>query len=162
MARRAAFPGTFDPLTTAHLAIADAVREELAVDVVELVLSLDPIGKRSRTTVHERRAAIERRRGDRPWLLARLTEHRLVADIADGYDVVVLGADKWLQLHEPSFYGSAAAMRAALRRLPTVALAPRAGVRLPEALPVHVLAVPAEFHSVSSTAVREGRTDWRA
>ena len=156
------FPGTFDPLTTAHLAIADAVRAELAVDEVALVLSLDPIGKRARSTVPERLAAIEARRDDRPWLAARTTDRRLVADIADGYDVVVLGADKWVQLHDPSFYRSQAAMEDALRRLPTVALAPRSGVPLPPDLPVHVLGVPEEYHAVSSTAVRSGRAEWRA
>ena len=162
MARRAAFPGTFDPLTTGHLAIADAAHAELDLDLVDLVISLDPIGKEATASVEERLDVIARQRGRRPWLAGRATAHRLVADIADGYDVVVLGADKWLQLHDMSYYGSAEAMAAALARLPAVAVAPRAGVALPPDLAAHVLDVPEEFHQVSSTAVRAGRDDWRA
>ena len=162
MARRAAFPGTFDPLTTGHLAIADAAHAELGLDLVDLVISHDPIGKEATASVADRLEAIARQRDRRPWLAGRATADRLVADIAAGYDVVVLGADKWLQLHDVSYYGSAAEMAAARARLPTVAVAPRAGVVLPDDLRVHVLDVPEEFHHVSSTAVRAGRDDWRA
>ena len=162
MARRAAFPGTFDPLTTGHLAIADAAHAELGLDVVELVISHEPIGKEASASVDARLDAIARQAARRPWLTGRSTTHRLVADIADGYDAVVLGADKWLQLHDVSYYGSAEAMAAALARLPAVAVAPRAGVVLPPDVDAHVLDVPEEFHHVSSTAVRAGRDDWRA
>ena len=162
MARRAAFPGTFDPLTTGHLAIADAAHAELGLDRVDLVISHDPIGKEATASVEERLEVIARQGRRRPWLAGRATAHRLVADIADGYDVVVLGADKWLQLHDVSYYGSAAAMAAALARLPAVAVAPRAGVVLPDDLRAHVLGVPEEFHHISSTAVRAGRHDWKA
>lgn len=161
MARRAVFPGTFDPLTIGHLAIADTAHEELDVERVDLVISLDPIGKQARTPVEARLAAVEGHRRDRPWLAARATDQRLVADIAAGYDVLVVGADKWHQLHDVAFYESPAARDDALRRLPPVAVAPRAGIDLPRH-GVHVLGVPERFQEVSSTAVRRGRAEWGA
>ena len=67
----------------------------------------------------------------RPWLTAGTTPHRLLADIAEGYDAVVLGADKWHQLLDPDWYGGRAERDDALRRLPTVALAARPPWPLP-------------------------------
>ena len=99
----------------------------------------------------------------RPWLGARATEAQLLADIADGYDILVLGADKWYQLRDVRFYGGSERARDdALGRLPPIALAPRSGVRVPAEPGLHILSVPAEHHEVSSTAVRDGRDEWRA
>lgn len=164
MIRRAVFPGSFDPLTVAHLAVADAVREELAVDTVDLVISRVALGKEDRTTaVQERVDAIRAHRDQRPWLDATVTEAQLLADIADGYDVLVIGADKWHELHDVRFYGGSQRVRdEALARLPTVAVAPRTGSDVPAGGDVHVLHVPDEHRPVSSTAVRAGRDDWRA
>lgn len=159
------FPGSFDPLTVAHVAIADAAREQCGLDALDLVVSRVALAKEDRRQppVGDRLAAIEAATPDRPWLRARATEHQLLADIADGYDLLVIGADKWLQLHEVRFYGdSPEAMQAALDRLPAVAVAPRAGVAVPDAAGVTVLEVDPAHHEVSSTAVREGRADWRA
>ena len=39
MSRRAAYPGSFDPLTIAHLGIAEAARDRHALDRVDLVIS---------------------------------------------------------------------------------------------------------------------------
>lgn len=165
MPRHGVFPGSFDPLTVAHVAIADAAREQCGLDVLDLVVSRIPLAKEDRhqPPVEDRLAAIDAATVDRAWLRARSTEHQLLADIADGYDLLVVGADKWLQLHDPRFYGgSPAAMRAALDRLPAVAVAPRAGVDLPGAGAVTVLEVDPAHHHVSSTAVRDGRAEWRA
>ena len=158
------FPGTFDPLTVAHLAVADAVREELSVATVELVISRIPLAKEHVTTpVEDRVAAILPHRSDRPWLRASATDAQLLADIAAGYDVLVIGADKWHQLHDLRFYdGSVSVREEALARIPLVAVAPRAGADLPEGADVHVLSVPAEHHGVSSTGVRQGIDEWRA
>ena len=96
-------------------------------------------------------------------MAARVTDDQLLADIAQGYDVLIVGADKWHQLHDPGFYGgSAEAIREALARLPTLAVAPRAGVELPSAIDVVVLDLDESHRSVSSTAVRNGRDEWRA
>lgn len=156
------FPGTFDPLTVGHLAVADAAHAELGLAVVELVISDDPIGKATTVPVAVRLAAIEAHRPGRPWLAARRTAARLLADIAHGYDVLVVGADKWHQLQDPAYYGGEAARDAALARLPRLAVAPRAGVALPDDPAVHVLSPPDQVRAVSSTAVRAGRADWRA
>lgn len=163
MTRRGVFPGSFDPLTVAHLAIADAARDRHRLEEVHLVVSHVALDKQDRrqAPIEERIAAIEAARASgRPWLRAAATEAQLLADIAEGYDVLVVGADKWWQLHEVRFYGSEEAMRAALDRLPELAVAPRAGVHLPEE--VELLDVDPVHHEVSSTAVRAGRHDWRA
>jgi len=73
---------------------------------------------------------------------------------------VVVGADKWHQLHDLRFYRDDAAMAAALDRLPRLLVAPRAGVELPAG--VEILELDPAHHEVSSTAVRAGRDDWRA
>jgi hypothetical protein len=88
----------------------------------------------------------------------------LLADIAAGYDVCVLGADKWHQLHDTEFYGGSEEARdAALSRLPVLAVAPRADVASPRPGDrVVLLDVDPSFHRVSSTAVRRGRDEWRA
>jgi hypothetical protein len=163
--RHGVYPGSFDPLTVAHLAIADAARDQCGLDVLDLVVSHVALAKEDRrqAPVADRLAAIASATGDRSWLRARATEHQLLVDISAGYDLLVIGADKWLQLHDPRFYGdSAAAMHAALERLPPVAVAPRAGVSLPAGDAATVLAVDPTHHHVSSTAVRRGRLDWRA
>lgn len=165
MVRHGVFPGSFDPLTVAHLAIADAARAQCALDQLDLVVSHVALAKEDRhqPPVAERLAAIEAATTDRPWLRARSTAAQLLADIADGYDLLVVGADKWLQLHDPRFYGgSDARMQAALARIPPVAVAPRAGVALPTDGPAFVLQLDPAHHRVSSTAVRAGRHEWRA
>lgn len=164
MAGRAVFPGTFDPLTIAHVAVADAARSQLAVVRVDLVISRVALAKEHvATPVEDRIEDIRRLRPGRPWLHAAVTEAQLLADIAEGYDVLVLGADKWHQLHDERFYGGSTAARdAALDRLPRVAVAPRSGASVPTDPDVHVLSVPREHHTVSSTGVRRGRIGWRA
>jgi hypothetical protein len=94
---------------------------------------------------------------------ARVTTDRLIADIAHGYDVCVLGADKWHQLFDVAFYGGSVDARdAALARLPLLAVAPRDGSALPRDVDVVMLDLDPEHRRVSSTAVRAGRDDWRA
>ena len=161
--RRGVFPGSFDPLTVAHLAVAEAAVAQCDLDELHLAISMEPLGKdrRQQSDAADRVAAIEAAARTRPWLRATVTSAALVADIASGFDVVVVGADKWLQLHDPAFYGgSADAVRRALRRLPELAVAPRAGVLLPPDVPV--LAVDPQLAEVSSSAVRAGRREWRA
>src|SRR5947209_20574267 len=116
--RIAAYPGTFDPPTIAHLAVAEAALQACDVDRVVLVLSTDPIDKPSPTPLEERVAAIEALAAARPWLGVAVTEHRLIADVAAGYDVVVMGADKWAQVLDPSYHPTEAHWQASLARLP--------------------------------------------
>ena len=101
----------------------------------------------------------------RPWLSVRTTDLRLIAELAAGYDAVVLGADKWLQVLDVEWYGGSAAARdAAVAALPRLLLAPRAAHAVPEPLPTGALVLRLdEGHApVSSTAVRAGRRAWMA
>ena len=161
--RVAAYPGTFDPPTIAHLAVAEAALVTCPVDRVELVLSRDPIGKSAPTPLHERLGAIDALRADRPWLSVAVTDHRLIADVCEGYDVVVMGADKWAQVLDPSYHESETHWHASLARLPLVAVARRGDVPIePHALGGTVILLDVDLGEVSSSAVRAGRTDWRA
>lgn len=162
--RAGVFPGSFDPLTTAHVAIAEAAIRECRLDRLDLVMSTVALAKSgSHSSFEERLAAIERQASRIPQLGAAVTDHQLLADIAEGYDVLVLGADKWHQMHDVTFYGSVEARDAALARLPQLAVAPRAGtVPPPAGADVVHLDVEPSLHEVSSTAVRAGRVEWRA
>lgn len=165
MARRGVYPGSFDPLTVAHVAIADVAQRVCALDGLDLTISRDPIGKprHGHLPPAARLADIARiRAADRPWLGSRITDARLLAEIAAGYDVLVMGADKWLQLHDVAYYDGEAHRDALLAELPTVAVSPRAGVDIAPGPDVILLPVPEEVLVVSSSAVRNGRVDWRA
>jgi nicotinic acid mononucleotide adenylyltransferase len=154
----AAYPGTFDPPTIAHLAVAEAAWRACAVERVVLVLSQDPIGKPSPTPLEDRRLRLCELAATRRWLDVAVSEHRLIADVCQGYDVVVMGADKWAQVLDPSYHPSQEAWRASLARLPRVAVARRGG------LPIEgdVMILDVDLPEVSSTGVREGRRDWLA
>lgn len=157
--RRGVFPGSFNPPTVAHLAIAAAARDHHRLGRVDLVISRVALGKESAAGPGpDERAAVLQQVAERlGWLGVVVSEHRLVADLAQGYDVVVMGADKWEQVNDPAFYGGSPAARdAALARLPTVAVVPRAGAVTP---PEHALPVGEEHLDVSSTLARAGRAD---
>jgi hypothetical protein len=161
------FPGSFDPLTTAHLAIADAATVALGLERLDLVMSEVALAKEhgGHATLEDRLASIAAAAAvGRPHLRGLVTSHRLIADIAEGYDVCVVGADKWHQLHDVAFYGGSADARdAALARLPRLAVAPRPGVAAPALSGGAVLLeLDPALGEVSSSAVREGREEWRA
>ena len=98
----------------------------------------------------------------RPWLGWRVTDAQLLVDVAAGYDVLVVGADKWAQVVDPAWYGGSEVARDdAVARLPArIAVVSRppfpdvAGPVVPLVLDDDV------YQSVSSTAVRNGRLDW--
>lgn len=155
-----AYPGSFNPPTVAHLAIAEAVIARAGLTRVDLVVSEQALGKDGvdRPVLRHRLDVLEAVAATRPWLGVRLTRHRLLADIAAGYDVLVLGADKWAQIVDPVWYGSATARDAAIGRLPRLAVVPRPPYALPSGA-IHLLDL--EVEDISSTAVRDlGRTDW--
>jgi len=158
---RAAYPGSFDPLTIAHLGIAEAARSAHDLEQVDLVISEVAIGKEDRACLRldERVRAIELAGRTRPWLRIVVTELQLVSDIAEPYDVVIVGADKWAQLHDPAYHPSPEAHVEALRKLPTPLVVPRPPWTVPDE---HRLDVPEHLTEVSATAVREGRRDWMA
>jgi hypothetical protein len=78
-----------------------------------------------------------------------------LADIADGYDVLVLGADKWAQVLDPGFYESTADRDAAVARLPALAVAPRHGMPVPG----ECVVLDVDLSHISSTAARAGRDE---
>lgn len=154
--RLGVYPGSFDPLTIAHLEIAQAAVRAADLDRVDLALSRDALGKESKhqLPIEDRVAAIGRASATRPWLGVIVTSARLITDIAHDYDAVVMGADKWQQIQDPAWYrGSCDARDAAVALLPRVLVAPRAGF---ETAGVEVLDVDPSFATMSSTAAREG------
>jgi cytidyltransferase-like protein len=152
---RGAYPGTFDPPTIAHLAIAEAARSQCELSSVDLIVNSNPLGKTGIRPLATRVAMLDAVASARPWLRVVVTEQLHLADIAHGYDVLVLGADKWAQLLDIGFYESESARDAAVARLPALAVAPRHDYPVP---PGCVL-LDVELPDVSSTAAREGRTD---
>ncbi|NCY17426.1 MAG: hypothetical protein EBX39_11815 [Actinobacteria bacterium] len=167
------YPGTFDPVTVAHMAIARAALDQLGLSRLDLTISASTLGKDDTrlTPIDERLAELTAVTSDDPRLAVRSTTSSLIVDIATDYDVLVVGGDKWAQVLDPEWYGGTAARDEALRRLPMVALAPRhpwiepgddplAGSPAPVTLVV--LDLDPAHREVSATAVRTGRTEWRA
>jgi hypothetical protein len=153
---RGVYPGSFDPPTVAHVAIAEAAVRAGALTRLDLAISRVALGKDAarQARLAPRRALVERLGASRPWLRVVVTDAQLITDIAGGYDVVVMGADKWAQVRDPAWYdGSAAARDQAVARLARVLVAPRPGFTVVGA---EVLDLPDHFASVSSSAARAG------
>ena len=159
MTGRGIFPGSFDPPTVAHVAIADAAVALAGLERLDLAVSRVALGKEDRALAGERLRRLERLAATRPWLGVVVTDEQLVADIAAGYDVVVMGADKWSQVRDPRWYGSVDERDAALARLPRVLVVPRAGFTVEGA---ELLEVDEALAAVSSSAVRDGADEWIA
>jgi hypothetical protein len=163
-----AYPGSFNPPTVAHLAVAEAAVRQCGLDRVDLVISRQALGKDAGGLValEQRVAVLDAIAATRPWLATLVSDDRLIADIARGYDVVVLGADKWSQVADAAWYGDDAARRdAVVAGLPRLALAPRADAPAPALDPpagTVVLDVDPGLLVVSATAAREGRHEWMA
>jgi nicotinic acid mononucleotide adenylyltransferase/predicted RNA-binding protein with PIN domain len=150
------YPGSFDPLTIAHLAISEKAVHEAGLDHLDLALSRSALGKElgAHLPLDARVAAIERAARARPWLGVTVTDDQLIADIARGYDVVVMGADKWAQVLDPGWYGGDVSARdAAVGALPRVLVVPRPGFAIENA---EILDIDDELTHVSSTRARAG------
>jgi len=154
--RRGVFPGSFNPLTVAHLEVARQAREQHSLDEVHLVVSKVALDKPTPPgpSFDDRIALIEADAEAFDWLSVVTTELQLIADIAVGYDVVIMGADKWRQVNDEQYYQSSSDRDAAIARLPTVVVATRSGDDAPDGLR---LETGIEFHGVSSTEAREGK-----
>lgn len=151
------YPGSFNPPTTAHVAVAEAAWRQYELDRVVLVHSHAVLGKDmvERPLFRHRVEVLEAVAAAHPWLEASVTEHRLLADIAEGYDVVIMGADKWHQIQELQWYGDDPDLRdATLRRLPTMAVAPRPPLSVPPHLLLNLDA--GAIDGISSTEARSG------
>jgi len=159
--RRGVFPGSFNPLTVAHLEVARLAREEHRLDEVHFVVSRVALDKPTPPgpPLDERIALIAADIAAHDWLAVRTTDAQLIVDIADGYDVVIMGADKWEQVNDERYYADAAARDAAVAALTETVVATRDGAAAPADL---ALATPPELRSVSSTAARDGDRDQMA
>jgi nicotinamide-nucleotide adenylyltransferase len=168
--RIGAYPGSFNPPTVAHLTIARAALEQAGLDRVDLILSTIALGKEqddNLVAIEHRIEALERVAAKRAWLGVVVTDSQLLVDIAQGYDLLVVGADKWVQLLEPSWYGGRRERDEALTRLPPLAVAPRPPHPVPQPVDEHgleaiVLDIDDGHHDVSATGVRSGRLEWLA
>jgi len=150
------FPGTFNPPTIAHLAIAEAARRTYRLGRLDLVVSRVPLGKDevSIPSLDERITVLRSITRRLPWLGVVVSDSQLIADLATGYDVVVMGADKWQQIHDVAFYdGSPVARDEAIASLPRIAVVPRSGFEAPADLLLDL----GEAHlSISSSRARNG------
>lgn len=160
------YPGTFDPPTVAHVAIAEAAWRQGGLDRLVLAVSKSPLGKKDSgvSQLDQRVPLLDAVAATRTWLSVAVNDGGLISDIAAGYDAVVLGSDKWVQVTDPGWYGGSDSARdAAVALLPRVLLAPRNGV-VPADLPAGalVLQLPLEHGIVSSSGVRDGNIEWLA
>ncbi len=156
------FPGSFNPATIAHVAIAEAAWQQCGLERVDLVLSGVALGKESAEGPNAQARADQLRSllTDRPWIGVVTTSSQLLSEIAAGYDVLVIGADKWAQINEDHWYRSPQDRIAALAALPRLAIAPRPPFDIPDH--AVTLQISRQLWGVSSTGVRAGRADWRA
>jgi nicotinic acid mononucleotide adenylyltransferase len=157
-----AYPGSFNPPTVAHLAIAEAARRQCGLERVDLVVSRWPLGKEpdDLARLEDRLTVLEAIAARRPWLGVQVTDARLLADVADGYDVLIVGGDKWEQLVDPVWYGGSESARdEALGRIRRIVVAPRRAHDLPGR---EVLELGDVHLDVSATEARSGRTEWMA
>ena len=78
------YPGSFNPPTVAHLAVAEAAVRAAGLTRLDLVVSRVALGKEDlpADTLAERVAVLEVVAATRPWLGVAVTDARLVTDIA--------------------------------------------------------------------------------
>jgi hypothetical protein len=147
----------------AHLAVARAAVGHAGLSRVDLVVSESPLGKAPTIPVlSDRLAVLGEVASKLGWLGVRTTTAQLIADLADGYDVVIVGADKWSQICDVSWYGTETGRDRALERLPDVLIVPRPPFPLPEPTTRRVRVLPLDdtHAEVSSSGARRGRADW--
>jgi hypothetical protein len=167
------YPGSFDPPTIAHVHLAETAIAQLGLDRVDFALSARTLGKDDSRLrpIDDRVAELTAISSGHARIGVTMTPHSLVADIAEGYEVIILGADKWHQVLDPVWYAGIDARNEALQRLPLVALAARppwtmpgedASADPPVGVDVVILDTDPSHHPVSATDVRAGREDWRA
>jgi hypothetical protein len=156
------YPGSFNPPTIAHVAIAAAAREQRSLDRVMFVLSRSPIDKEhvDRPLFEHRVEVLHAEAARHHWMGVDVTDDRLLVEIARGYDVLVMGADKWAQVNDSAYYDDDAQDRdAAVAALPALAIAPRPPFAVP---PEHSLIIDAAHVVVSSSDARAGSIEWMA
>ncbi len=149
------YPGSFNPPTIAHLAVSQAALEQRDLTEVVWMISEHTLGKldADHPETDERLDALRAVTDDLPWLRAEATSLQLLSDIAEPFDVVIMGADKWHQINELQWYADEDDRAVQLDRLPELAIAPRSDLEVPIE---HALTLDPSFSEVSSTAARNG------
>jgi nicotinic acid mononucleotide adenylyltransferase len=166
--------GSFDPMTVAHAALAWALRAE-AADAVLLVYSprtmpKDVGAEPPLLRPEERLASVGAWCASRPGFHPAICSHGLYVDQVEAASrafpaveiVLGLGADKLLQLFDPSWYEEGDRVLDPLFERAVVAYAPRAGREVEGIIAEHgrwatrvrPLALPEDLGQVSSTEVR--------
>ena len=176
--RLALLPGSFDPLTAAHAAVAEAAAAR--VDAVVFVLAVRALPKEGRVSEpllsdRDRVSILDDYCRSRSRFAVGLCSHGLIAEQSCAARVrfptsqlfLAVGSDKVLQLLDPKWYGDRERSLHELFTEAEVLYAPRAGEEsaVEEALErpenaewrgsFHVLHVPPEVATVSSGLVRE-------
>jgi nicotinamide-nucleotide adenylyltransferase len=173
------FPGSFNPLTHAHVAMANAARRAASLDVLLWGVALASIDKErvQRAALPDRLAQLQAfvagRRGHAAILLNRglyvdqaTATRALLRQDADLH--VVVGFDKIVQIFDPHYYDDRTSALDTLFSLTRFLVAPRAGdgedalnvlLSRPEnrdyAKRVAYLSLPPQFATDSSTEARE-------
>ena len=160
--RLGVYPGSFNPPTIGHLAIAQAAMDQRSLERVDLAVSRVPLGKELAVVpaFDDRISVLEASVADIDGVEVVVTELQLLVDIAQGYDVVVMGADKWAQVQDPVFYGDSVEARdRAVEGLLVLelAIAPRPPFEAPTGAE---LDISSEMAVVSSSGARQGRLEW--
>lgn len=150
------YPGTFNPPTIGHLAIIEAVLDAHEPSRLDLVVSRQPLGKSQvdYPTLGHRLEILTASIAHLKVVQVRVSSLRLIADIAEGYDLVVMGADKWAQINDVAFYADEAARDSAVAALPTLAIVARGNDSVPDG---SALEVGRDISRVSSSAARLGQ-----
>lgn len=155
----AVYPGSFNPPTVGHVAIVETAIATHGLVRLDVVVSRRALAKDviEQPTLDQRVEIIRASLAHLTEVDVEVTDLQLIADIAAGYDVVVMGADKWRQVNDVAFYESIEHRDAALAALPRLAIAGR-GV---DPVPDHArLYVPDHIDAVSSSHARAGRTEF--
>ena len=174
------FAGSFNPLTRAHVALAEAARAAGQIDVIAWTLAVETVNKErvERATLPDRLAQLEAFRDGRAgnsdaivvancglYVDQARALHALMAPKARL--AIVVGYDKVVQIFDPRYYADRDAALGALFAEADLLVAPRAGqgqrdlealLARPENAPfsgvVHPMSLAPEYAAESSSQVR--------
>lgn len=142
--------GTFNPLTVAHTALAEAAAAATAgCDRVILAMAPTSIGKEGLERAHplDRLDWVATWARGRPWAVAAVASHPLLVDMAEAAGrggarvALIVGADKAAQLVDPVYYDDPEVALERLARAASLLVAERAGHPAP-ALPFPSVPLP--------------------
>jgi nicotinic acid mononucleotide adenylyltransferase len=136
--RVALFPGSFNPLTNAHIALTAAARTALSLDLVIWSLAVSTIDKErvARASIADRLAQLRSFASFAAVDAVALINRGLYVDqvravrshlAADATLTVLVGIDKVVQLFDPRYYDDRDGALAELFALANLAVAPREG-----------------------------------